>query len=58
MMQMQQFLHNIKHVVALHVGDALAARDGHDLALDSEQGCAVGELDAEAVAREGHDFFF
>lgn len=46
-----------KEVVAVHVKDLLAARDAHHFALDLEDWLAIGKLDVEAVAREGHDLF-
>lgn len=54
---MQVLLDNVKQVGAGHVEDGLAARDGHDLALDLEDGLAASQLDLEAVARQGHDLF-
>ena len=56
--QMEMLLDNAAQVVAVHVEHLLAPRDAHDLALDLEHRRAVGQLDAEAVARQRHDFFF
>lgn len=57
-MDMKVFLDNAKQVIALHVADLLAAGDGKHFALDLEDGRAIGEFDAEAVAGEGEDLFF
>lgn len=51
-------LHNTEEMVPLHVGYFLAAGDGQDFALDLQDGRAICELDAEAVAGEGQDVFF
>lgn len=53
----EMLLDNVKQVVVAHVVHGLATGDGHDLALDAQYGLAVGHLDLEAVAGEGHDFF-
>lgn len=55
---MQVLLDDGKEVVALHVKDLFATRDAHHFALDLEDGLAIGKLDVEAVASQGHDFFF
>lgn len=52
------FFHDAEKVVALHVAHFLAPGDGHDLPLDLQDGRAVGEFDAEAVAGQGEDVFF
>lgn len=53
---MEVLFHNVEEVVALFVEDLLAAADGQDLALDAQDGCAIGELDVEIIAGKGQDF--
>lgn len=54
---MEVLLDDIKQMVALLIKHLLAAGDGQHLAFDAQDGRAVGELDVEVVARQGHDFF-
>jgi len=51
-------LHNTTQVIALHIEHLLATSQTHDFAFDLEDWRAICELDAEAVAAEGEDFFF
>lgn len=50
-------LDNVKELVAIQVGQGLAARDGHDFSFNAEKRLAALHLDLEAVAGEGHDLF-
>jgi hypothetical protein len=57
-MNVEVLLLDGEEVLALHVAHLFFARDGHDFAFDLQDGRAIGELDAEAVAGEGEDVFF
>merc|ERR1711988_175030 len=53
--QVHLLLDNVKEVLACHVPDGLATRDGHVTTLNLEDGLATDVGDVEAVLREGKD---
>lgn len=55
-MNVKMLLDDVEEMVAPHVVHGFAARDGHDFALDLEDGLSVLHLDVKGVAGERHDF--